>query len=122
MDKTYSVEALVDSREAVTRARIRVRDLKQRLDLLKPKVQQEAIESAGGNYGKNAEERDRFLQQALNESASYSDLSEEYREATTELEIAETQFMIYRDLRRDLEYQQRESMIRLEMSKEDIED
>ena len=113
----YSVSEMIEARERAAAARNKVRMLKSQLDTLRGVVENEAIESVGGNYGKNAEERERFLTNALNESASYSDLHSDHLDALNELENAETQLSIMHDLRRDLEYQQRERMLDVELRK-----
>lgn len=88
-----------------------LRIFKSNLDSSKFKIEKHAIDSNDGNYGKNAEERERFLKNALFESDSYVDLENRVISLQNEIEIEEAKIDCLRDLRREIEMQQRERMI-----------
>ncbi len=111
MQMEYSVESLVECRSNLVNLRIEARHLKASIDNTKFIVERDAIEAASGNYGKNAEERDRFLSKALLESSDYRDISLKYQDILDSIEREETQLEILRDLRRERETLQRDRMI-----------
>lgn len=107
----YSVDSLVESRMKLAELRNSLRVFRANLDSSKFKIEKHAIDSNDGNYGKNAEERERFLKTALLESDSYVDLENRVISLQNEIEIEEAKIDCLRDLRRELEMQQRDRMI-----------
>lgn len=107
----YSVDSLVESRMKLAELRNSLRIFKSNLDSSKFKIEKHAIDSNDGNYGKNAEERERFLKNALFESDSYVDLENRIITIQNEIEIEEAKIDCLRDLRREIEMQQRERML-----------
>ena len=112
----YSVDSLVESRMKLAELRNSLRVFRANLDSSKFKIEKHAIEkhaidSNDGNYGKNAEERERFLKTALLESDNYVDLENRVISLQNEIELEEAKIDCLRDLRRELEMQRRERMI-----------
>jgi hypothetical protein len=107
----YDVDSLVQTRMRIAEIRNSIRELKQHLDSIRFKVETNAIESNGGNYGKNAEERERFLKFALLESSEFISSEKNFLQLQNELEIEEARLDSFRDLRREIEIQQREKAI-----------
>jgi len=107
----YDVNVLVETRLRIAELRNSIRNLKTALDQARFSVENKAIESSGGNYGKNAEERERFLKYALLESSEYSEIEKSLSNYQSELEIEEARLDSFRDLRRDIEIQQRDRAI-----------
>ena len=106
----YSVDSLVESRMKLAELRNSLRIFKSNLES-KFKIEKNAIDSNDGNYGKNAEERERFLKTALLESDSYVDLENRTISIQNEIEIEEAKIDCLRDLRRELEMEQKERII-----------
>ena len=104
----YSVDSLVESRMKLAELRNSLRIFKSNLDSSKFKIEKNAIDSNDGNYGKNAEERERFLKTALH---SYVDLENRTISIQNEIEIEEAKIDCLRDLRRELEMEQKERII-----------
>jgi hypothetical protein len=107
----YSVEAIVESRLRIAEIRNSIRNLKNSIDSDRFKIEMRAIESSGGNYGKNAEERERYLKNVLLESANFVENERTLLSFQNELELEEARFESLRDLRRDIELQQRDRAI-----------
>ena len=107
----YSVDSLVESRMKLAELRNSLRIFKSNLDSSKFKIEKNDIDSNDGNYGKNAEERERFLKTALLESDSYVDLENRTISIQNEIEIEEAKIDCLRDLRRELEMEQKERII-----------
>lgn len=107
----YDVDSLVQTRMRIAELRNSIRNLKNSMDQTRFKVETQAIESSGGNYGKNAEERERYLKLAVLESSEYGQIESNLSQFQSELEIEEARLDSFRDLRRDIEIQQRDRAI-----------
>lgn len=107
----YNVNSMVDSRLRVAELRNQLRLLKQTIENDTFSIEKKAIEESGGNYGKNAEERERYLKNALLESTQYVNNTQELSRLQCELELEEAKLDALRDLRRDQELNQRDRMI-----------
>lgn len=111
MELEFSISELVEVRSELAQLRIQARRLKDQIERTKFIVEKDAIENASGNYGKNAEERERFLTGSLLESSEYRDITSEYQDVLDQIETKETALEILRDLRRERETLQRDRMI-----------
>lgn len=111
----FSIEELVNSRNRLAELRIKARLMKNELESAKIIAENDAINGVGGNYGKNAEERDRFIATALLESSNYKDCQSQYQEILDAIELEEANLEILKDLRRERETLQRDRMIESEI-------
>lgn len=107
----YNVNTLVESRLKLAELRNSLRIYKSNIESSKFKIEQNAIQSVDGNYGKNSEERERFLKNALFESDSYVDLENRIISVQNEIELEEAKLDALRDLRRDLDMLQKDRLI-----------
>lgn len=107
----YNVNALVESRMRLAELRNQLRLLKETIVNDTFSIEKKAIEDSGGNYGKNAEERERYLKNALLESSQYVNNTQEMSRLQCEIEIEEAKFYALIDLRKDQELNQRDRMI-----------
>jgi hypothetical protein len=107
----YSTQALIDSRMKLAELRNALRILKHTVEKTRLKVEAEAITKADGNYGKNAEERERYLKLAINESIEYVNMEDEILSLQIALELEEAKIESLRDLRREAEMNLKERMI-----------
>ncbi len=107
----YDVNALVQTRIRIAEIRNEIRNLKDSNQNCAFMVEKTAIEKAEGNYGKNAEERERFLKNALMESEDYTTQTQNLLQLQQELELEEAKMYSYIDLRKDIELNQRDRMI-----------
>jgi hypothetical protein len=112
----YNVDSLIESRMRLAELRNSLRIFKSNLESSRFKIEKSAIDTTGGNYGKNAEERERFLKTALFESDSYLDLENRVISIQNEIELEEAKIECLRDLRKELDYQQKERMIDSDVS------
>jgi hypothetical protein len=107
----YNVNQMVETRLRIAELRNELRVLKQRVDNDGFLIEKKAIEDSGGNYGKNAEERERFLKGVLLESTNYVSSTQELSRLQCEIELEEAKLDAYRDLRKEIELNQRDKMI-----------
>lgn len=102
---------MIQSRIRIAELRNEIRQLKESNQNCAFIVEKTAIERVEGNYGKNAEERERFLKNALMESEEYSNQTQSILQLQHELELEEAKFYSYVDLRKDIEINQKDRMI-----------
>lgn len=107
----FSTSSLIESRIKVAELRNSIRTLKHKIETTQFRVENDAIKSVEGNYGKNAEERERFLKNAIYESKHYVNMEEELISLQNSLELEEATLFSIRDLRRELELEIKHKMI-----------
>lgn len=107
----YSTQALIDSRMKLAELRNSIRVIKSNIEKTRFKVETEAIKQADGNYGKNAEERERYLKLVINESSEFVNMEDELLHLQNTLELEEAKIESLRDLRREAEMNLKERMI-----------
>ena len=74
-------------------------------------VERRAIDEAGGNYGKNEEDRKRFLNLAAMDDAQYQTLVHQLQETQARLRTAHAHMDSLRDIRRANEWTIRDRMV-----------
>lgn len=107
----FSTESLIESRMRTAELRNSIRVVKQNIDKTRFNLESNAIKQADGNYGKNAEERERFLKTAINESVEHSSLEQELISLQNLLELEEAKIEAYRDLRKEREMELKEKIL-----------
>lgn len=107
----FSTNALIESRIKTAELRNSIRLLRNTLDRTRFKIEIDAIKGVDGNYGKNAEERERFLKLAINESSQFLQLEDELISLQNSLELEEAKIESLRDLRREHETIIKEKLI-----------
>jgi hypothetical protein len=107
----FNTQNLIESRLKVADLRNSIRVIKNNIEKTRFRVEMESIKSVDGNYGKNAEERERFLQSAINESSEYVRMEDELISLQNSLEVEEAKIESLRDLRRELEMILKEKVI-----------
>lgn len=107
----FSTNALIESRLKTAELRNSIRLLKNTIERTRFKIEIDAIKSVDGNYGKNAEERERFLKLAINESIQFVELEDELISLQNSLELEEAKIESLRDLRRENEIILKEKLI-----------
>jgi hypothetical protein len=107
----YNTQELVESRMRTAELRNSIRVLKHNIEKTRFTIEIDAINKSDGNYGKNAEERERFLKLAISESSEFHSLEDELLNLQNSLELEEAKIESLRDLRRESEMELRERMI-----------
>ena len=107
----FTTESLIESRMRTAELRNSIRVLKHNIEKTRFIVEIDAIKQADGNYGKNAEERDRFLKSAINESSTFTSMEDELLSLQNALELEEVKIDSLRDLRRESEMILKEKLI-----------
>jgi len=107
----FNTQELIESRMRTAQLRNSIRVLKHNIEKNRFNIETDAIRRSDGNYGKNAEERERFLKLAINESVEFHSLEDELMDLQNSLELEEAKIESLRDLRRESEMMLRERMI-----------
>lgn len=96
----------------IASARLAHSDAQSALKLERARAEQQIITSRGGDYGKNAEERERTLALALAAHNDYQRVVRAAREAETVLLMLEADLEVYKDARRQEEWSIRAELAR----------
>lgn len=96
----------------IASARLTHSDAQQALKLERARAEQQIIASRGGDYGKNAEERERTLTLALAAHGDYQRVVRAAREAEVALLMLEADLEVYKDARRQEEWSIRAELAR----------
>lgn len=107
----FNIESLLESRIKAAELRNSIRTIKHNIEKTKFTLETNAIKSTDGNYGKNAEERERFLKLVINESKEYSSMEQELISLQNLLELEEAKIDSLRDLRREKEIEIKEKFL-----------
>lgn len=112
---SLNTKSLTESRMKVAELRNSIRILKHNIESTRFIVECDAIKSVEGNYGKNSEERERFLKNALFEAKDFLSMEDKLISLQNSLEIEEAKIYSLRDERRELELELRQKMIDLNL-------
>lgn len=107
----FTTESLIESRMRTAELRNSIRVLKYNIEKTRFVIETDAIKNADGNYGKNAEERDRFLKAAINESSTFMNMEDELLSLQNALELEEAKIESLRDLRKESDMVLKEKLI-----------
>lgn len=107
------LERLANARRALAELRAALRAAERALADEKLRAEQAAIDSANGPYGRNAEERERFLALALQRSEPYQRALRAAEQLRQRVELAQTELEILLDAERDRRLRLAERMIRV---------
>ncbi len=105
------VVRLSEVRRCLVAERSALRLAQDRLTVARARAEHKAIAGTGGNDGKNAEDRERFLAVVLEENADYTLARSQVRELTTSIEEFEAERDALLDARRDREWAIRERIV-----------
>lgn len=107
----FNTQELIETRMRIVELRNSIRMLRHNNEKFRFKIESDAINESGGNYGKNAEERERFLKSKLNNTLEFVDQENELLNLQHSLELAEAKMDCLRDLRREAEMILKERML-----------
>ncbi len=106
------VPRLAELRLKLAALRIALRSAEDDLPVVKAKAEQVAIERAGeAGYGKNAEDRARYLTIALSDDLPYVTAVERLRVAQSQVDMVQAEIETQRDERREREADRLERLI-----------